>query len=142
MREVRNELSSISRAIEQEVARRSQQTTAELELANTEVAELERRTATAKPGEEQRASSSPIMAALERDAEATRQVLASLLKRQKEIDAQQTLQTADAQVIAYAAPPLSPSSPKKIFTIVAALLAGLVLEIVVALLRDAAAASR
>jgi succinoglycan biosynthesis transport protein ExoP len=79
---------------------------------------------------------------LERDAEATRQVLISALKRQKEIETQKTLQTADAQVIAYAAPPISPSSPKKLLTLGGALFAGLILGLLAALFRDTAALGR
>lgn len=54
---------------------------------------------------------------LEREAAVTSELLASLLARQKEVDAQDQieLQRADASVISYADPPSAPSYPQKAF---------------------------
>jgi len=73
---------------------------------------------------------------LERDAETTRQLYVSLLKRLKETEAQESLQTPDARVVAYAAPPLYPSSPKKALTLAFAVVGSLMMGILIALLED------
>lgn len=76
------------------------------------------------------------LAELEREADATRQLYTSLLKRLKETQAQQSLQTIDARVVAYAAIPLSPSSPHRALTLILALFAGLLVGVAAALVND------
>jgi succinoglycan biosynthesis transport protein ExoP len=64
---------------------------------------------------------------LELEAEANNAVYKVFLNRFKETSQQETLRTADTRVITKAVPPLKPSSPKTILTLVLAVVASLVL---------------
>jgi uncharacterized protein involved in exopolysaccharide biosynthesis len=76
------------------------------------------------------------LAELKRDVQATRELHASLLKRLKETRAQKSLPSADARIVAAATPPLYPSSPKKKLALALALIGGLGLGVMLALVRE------
>ncbi len=76
------------------------------------------------------------LAELKRDAQATRELHASLLKRLKDTQAQQSLPSADARVVAYATPPLHPSKPKQKLALALALIGGLGVGVMLALVRE------
>jgi len=76
--------------------------------------------------------------ALEREAEANRQLLQTLLAREKEIGAQDRfeLQRADARVISYADPPNKPSFPQKPFTLGIVVVLSTVVALIVVFVRE------
>ncbi|MFC5554530.1 GumC family protein [Methylobacterium iners] len=65
------------------------------------------------------------LAELEREAAASKAIIDQYLLRSKEIQEQQTLQTADARVLSPASPPQKPSSPKTVLVLFLALFVGL-----------------
>jgi polysaccharide biosynthesis transport protein len=75
-------------------------------------------------------------AELEREAEAVRELHATLIKRFLETEAQETLQTADARVISAAVPPDTASSPKKRLVLALGFLGSLMLGLCLALIVD------
>jgi polysaccharide biosynthesis transport protein len=74
--------------------------------------------------------------ALEREATVNRNLLANMLNRSKETLGLQQLQQANAKLISSAAPPESPSFPPKLLIAVLATLAGGLVGILMALLRE------
>ena len=66
---------------------------------------------------------------LEREATAVKGLYESLLKRQRETDVQQNLQTVNARIVQEALPPAYPSWPKKTILLVVFTAAGIVLGI-------------
>ena len=76
------------------------------------------------------------LAELEREAEAVRELHATLIKRFLETEAQETLQTADARVISSAVPPDTASSPKKRLVLALGFLGSLMLGLCLALIVD------
>jgi polysaccharide biosynthesis transport protein len=71
---------------------------------------------------------------LERDAQANRDLFEQFLNRAKQTSAQESLQIADARIVAPALPPLKPSRPATSLLIGAAACLGLLLAIAIALL--------
>jgi len=71
---------------------------------------------------------------LEREAEANRTMLQSLLQRSKETVGQQSLQTSNAEIISRASVPFSPSFPPTTLIVVLAALTGIGCGVLVALL--------
>ena len=107
---------------------------ANLEDAKSRLARLE-------AGPVRETASGPAMAALklaelEREAEAVRELHATLIKRFLETEAQETLQTADARVISAAVPPDTASSPKKRLVLALGFLGSLMLGLSLALIVD------
>jgi succinoglycan biosynthesis transport protein ExoP len=76
------------------------------------------------------------LAELEREAEAVRELHATLIKRFLETEAQETLQTADARVISAAVSPDTASSPKKRLVLALGFLGSLMLGLCLALIVD------
>jgi len=73
---------------------------------------------------------------LERDAQANRDLFEQFLNRAKQTSEQQSLQIADARVVAPALPPLKPSRPAMSLLLGAAACGGLLLAIAIALLME------
>ena len=65
--------------------------------------------------------------ALEREAEASRNLLETFLARMKETSNQEDIQRSDARILSPALPPVKPSSPRVLLVMVAAALLGLLL---------------
>jgi len=76
------------------------------------------------------------LAELKRDVQATSELHASLLKRLKDTQAQQSLPAADARIVARATPPLDPSAPKKKLALALGLVGGLGIGVMLALVRE------
>ena len=76
--------------------------------------------------------------ALEREADANRDLLETLLARQKELGSPNQLQVgqSDARVISYAAAPANPSFPQMGISMAAILLASIIVALVVAFIRE------
>jgi succinoglycan biosynthesis transport protein ExoP len=73
---------------------------------------------------------------LERDAQANRDLFEQFLNRAKQTSEQQSLQIADARIVAPALPPLKPSRPAMSLLLGAAACGGLLLAIAIALLME------
>lgn len=73
---------------------------------------------------------------LRREADATRQLYESFLKRSKEIGEQAELQRADAVVTSPAMPPSKPSFPKKMLVLSAAGVIGMAIGLMLAFVRE------
>lgn len=73
---------------------------------------------------------------LERDAQANRDLFEQFLNRAKQTSEQQSMQIADARIVAPALPPLKPSRPAMSLLLGAAACAGLLLAIAIALLME------
>jgi capsular exopolysaccharide synthesis family protein len=73
---------------------------------------------------------------LEREAQANRGLFEQFLNRAKQTSEQQSLQIADARIVAPALPPLKPSRPAMSLLLGAALCAGLLLAIAITLLME------
>ena len=74
--------------------------------------------------------------ALEREAEANRALLKTVLARSKEVRTQGKLLESDATVLSRAAVPTSPSAPRKVLLLAIAVLCGIALGTIVAVLRE------
>lgn len=134
--DARAELETLTRDTDQEISRLVKNARNDFEFTSMQVKLLDQDLEALKKEHAERTLIGIGLAELARDAEATRQLYASLLKRFKETQAQETLQIADARIVAYAAPPLSPSSPRKTLTLALALIGSLMIGIVAALLRE------
>jgi succinoglycan biosynthesis transport protein ExoP len=73
---------------------------------------------------------------LERDAQANRDLFEQFLNRAKQTSEQQSLQIADARIVATALPPLKPSRPAMSLLLGAAACAGLLLAIAITLMME------
>jgi succinoglycan biosynthesis transport protein ExoP len=73
---------------------------------------------------------------LERDAQANRELFEQFLNRAKQTSEQQSMQIADARIVAPALPPLKPSRPAMSLLLGAAACGGLLLAIAIALLME------
>jgi succinoglycan biosynthesis transport protein ExoP len=73
---------------------------------------------------------------LERDAQANRDLFEQFLNRAKQTSEQQSMQIADARIVAPALPPLKPSRPAMSLLLGAAACAGLLLAIAITLLME------
>jgi len=127
--DAKTELETLKRAITQEIGRLAKTATKDFQSAQNHFEDLKKRY-------RDRSVIAIGLSELERDAEATRQLYTSLLKRLKETEAQESLETPDVRVVAYAAPPLHPSSPKKALTLAFALVGSLMVGILIAMLEE------
>jgi capsular exopolysaccharide synthesis family protein len=76
--------------------------------------------------------------ALERDATVDRNLLESMLSRARETMGQQDLEQANAKLISHAAPPEFPAFPPKTLIVFLGMLAGALVGLLIALLRESA----
>ena len=111
------------------------------EGAEADLEDAKSRLATLQTGQVREKGLDPAMvslklAELEREAEAVRELHATLIKRLLETEAQEALQTADARVISSAVSPDTPSSPKKRLVLALGVLGSLMLGLCLALIVD------
>lgn len=142
IRELRAELETVERGLHEEVDRLELVARNDVSAARKEVERLEDRIKELKAEYAERDLKALELAELERKADAARELYTSVLKRLKETEAQETLQTPDARVIAYAAPPLDPSNPKKRLILVLALFGSAMIGFGAALARETLSRSR
>lgn len=133
---VRAELAEATSDLEAEAGLLETDARAAVALAQTELKNLEDNITRVKEQHAARDLATIQLAELESDAEAARTLHTSLLKRLRETEAQESLQTPDARIIAYAVPPDIPSSPKKKLTLALALLGSLIVGVGGALIAD------
>jgi polysaccharide biosynthesis transport protein len=125
--------------IDRAFATLEQRASGEVNSSNAVLASLEQNQNTPMQKQAEDLVPSARLTELEAEANAIRELHASLLKRLKELQLQQTLVVPEARVVAYASPPLDPASPKPGLTLVAGLVAGVLVGIIAALARDSVA---
>lgn len=130
------ELDNIAKEIEFEAKRIVQSARNDFEISRTQVAILESGLESLKREFATIDADSIKLAELKRNAAASSNLYDSMLRRFKETQAQESLQSPDARVVAYATPPEFASSPKKLTTLALGALGSLCLGIMLALLRD------
>jgi succinoglycan biosynthesis transport protein ExoP len=122
--------------IDQNRARITETSNNAYELAKTKVVLLEKGLEALKLELAQRNQLAIQLAELKRESEATSSLYATLLKRHKETQAQESLQTPDVRIIAYALPPIFPSKPDKKLVLGLASAASLGIGVVLALVLE------
>lgn len=140
--EVRSQMKEINNQIQAELVRVSQSAKGESAVATAREKELVRIIEEAKADVGRTNTAQIKLRELEREVEASRDLLKAFLARAKETQEQKNLSTAEARVISEATPPNRPSKPGRILILSLALLSGLGLGITHALLRDQMRRSR
>jgi len=136
VRRAQAEISDLRQAIRGELGRISAGLESEASLAASEVASLRASEGQAKKTLEDSSSKSVALTSLQREVDAGGALLTTLLKRQNELAAQASLQTADAQLISPAPLPHEPSFPKFLPMSLLAILGSAALSIGVGVVRD------
>ncbi len=125
-------------AVEAARARVVGATEAELGAARARVAALEQDLAQARTQSENQAEAQIPLREIERDLDASRTLLQSVLDRLQETRQQAAVESADARVLSLALPPAWPSFPRTAPTLAAAAVSGVVLGLLVAYLFELA----
>ena len=112
IRRVDGELNDVKAAIRSELSRISAGLDSEAALAANEVASLRAAEAGAKSRLEAASGQSVGLLSLQREVDAGRDLLVTLMRRQNELASQVSLQTADAELISPASLPRNPSFPR------------------------------
>ena len=108
---IEDERDQVRQSIQAELTRIAGGLQSEAAIAASQVASLQAAVTAAKSGLQGSGDLRVELAGLERTAEASRQVLVTLLKRRSELDAQTSLHTANARLVSPAALPHKPSFP-------------------------------
>lgn len=132
----RAELNDLRSKIKVEIDRVFQGLRNEVAVAQARAASLKRSLEEAKTEVAQSNQLEVGLRALERDANASRILLESLLQRTKEAASHMTFQQPDANVISYAAQPRGPSFPRKRLTLFLAFLGALGLAVPFAIILE------
>ncbi len=136
MADIRAQVASIRLQITAELQRIVSQTNNEYQLAAGREREIER-TLTKSQGEVAETTTAQIkLRELEREADASREVLRAFLSRAKETQEQQNISVADARVITPAAIPPRASSPKALVVMALSTIGGLGLGLAAAWMRS------
>lgn len=112
------------------------QSRSQLELAQSQLVALKKSLSDIETRVETQSNDLLKLKALERDAESSRQIYEHFQTRQKETSVQQGIHTPDARLLSPALIPEMASSPRKVFSIILALLIGTILGSALVLLRE------
>lgn len=135
--DARAEMEAVVTNIRQELERLVTKARSDAELARAQVTLMEQDLEALKRAYAERKLAAIGYGALAREVEATREFYEALLKRLNETQAQESLQSPDARLVAYAAPPLKPSSPRTSLVMACAALGAFLLGGFAALVLDA-----
>ena len=135
-RGLQNQLNDAQRAVNAEVGRVVAATEAEMRAVRARVAGQEENLRNAQADLGDSAQAQIPLSAMERDAEAARTLLQSVLERIQQTAQQTAIERADARVISRALIPASPSSPRTAWLLAGALALGVLLGLVVAWLLE------
>src|SRR5579883_382235 len=138
MRALRQQLAAAEAAVGAARARVVSATEAEVRAARGRVAALEQDLAAAQARAQTQAEAETPLHAMERDLDASRTLLQSVLDRLQEIRAQAAVESADAREISLALPPTAPSFPRTRPMLAAAGAFGLVFGLMAAYTMDLA----
>ena len=133
---LRNQLTDAERAVGAEIGRVVTATEAEMRAAKGRVASLEQALKTAQAQQGQNAQTQIPLSAMERDAEASRALLQTVLEGIQRTAQQTAIERADARVISRALTPAQPGSPRTMLLMGAALALGVLLGAVLAWLLE------
>ncbi len=134
--EVRSQLSELKSQIAAELARVSQGSKGEWEVASARQKELERVIDAAKEDVSRTNTAQIALREIEREADASRELQRAFLARAKETLEQMNTSTPEARIITTASTPTRPSKPGKALIVSLAMLAGLGLGVARALSAD------
>ena len=124
LRAARNEVTDFENQIEAEVNRIIENLQVEVEVAEDQIAGIDRRIAIARSNLTRNNSSQVRLNDLERDAEASRAILEEFVSRFKETREQDGLIEPDARVLSEASVPAGPASPKKLLNLIIGMMLG------------------
>jgi succinoglycan biosynthesis transport protein ExoP len=133
---VRAQLRDTQRLINEEVQRILQGTKHAYEVAQSREASLQKSLDELQGVSTGSSQAQVRLRELQREAEANRTIYESFLARYKETSARESLEMPDSRIVTKADIPLSPSFPKKLLILGLAIVMGLGLGCVLALLRD------
>ena len=133
---VRAQVADLRRQIESEIGRIRAGVQNEYQTAVSREAALEAELVKLKQQSAAISEADVKLRELEREAQANRGLFEQFLGRVKETSEQQTLQIADARVVAPALPPLKPDRPGTLLLIAIAACGGLILGVVIALILE------
>ncbi|HLN25192.1 MAG TPA: polysaccharide biosynthesis tyrosine autokinase [Patescibacteria group bacterium] len=136
IRRVQAELAQLRQSIATELSRIARGLQSEAALSGSVVASLKATETAAKKNLEVSSGLGVTLASLQREVDAGRDLLMTLLRRQNELSSQVLLQTPDAHLISQAPLPNEPSFPKLLPLSLAAILGSAALAVGVGLLRD------
>ena len=133
---LRNQVNDAERAVGAEVARVVAATEADMRAVRARAASLEQALKESQAQQGRNAEAQIPLSAMERDAEASRSLLQTVLDGVQRTAQQTAIERADARVISRALTPAQPSSPRAALLLVAAFLLGALLGLVVAWLME------
>ena len=133
---LRNQVAEVDRAVGGEVARVVAATDAEMRATRQRVASLEQSLKEVQALQGQNAQAQIPLSAMERDAEASRTLLQTVLEGVQRTAQQTVIERADARVISRALIPAEASSPRSALVMGAALALGLLLGLLLAWLLE------
>jgi capsular exopolysaccharide synthesis family protein len=132
MLNIRAEIADLDRKMTEEVNKIARGLSNDLNVARAREAALQNTLKGLQQSTVQQSKSEVQLRELEREAEANRTLYENLLKRFKQTSTQEDIQQADARLIAYAKPPVTPSFPKKAMFVEMAAFLSLLLGIMLA----------
>lgn len=135
--ETRSQLDDVRGKLTAEVRRIGEALKNELDIARSREESLRESTQQAQAQVQQADNAQVGLRDLLREAEASKLIYETFLKRFKETSEQQTLQQPQASILSFALPPLTPSSPRKSLVLGLTLVAALGVAVGLALLLDA-----
>lgn len=138
---LRSEVAAAGRAVAAETARVANAAAAEADAARARVATLESDLAAAQAAVEHGGETQIPLHAMQREAEASRTQLQSVLDRIQQTAQQAAIETPDARIISEALPPAAPSFPRTGPMMAAAVAAALFLGLIAAWLSEVADSS-
>ena len=136
MRNIRAQISDINGKIEAEIDRIVGSLENEVRIATNQYESIRTRLAELKANMGSSNTEQIELRQLEREAEASRNMLESLLQRSKETANQSDLSRANAEIISMAAPPNGPSFPPSTLIVLVSVLAGFGTGVLIALLLE------
>jgi capsular exopolysaccharide synthesis family protein len=122
---LRDQLAAARAAVAAEVAREVEGIEADVAAARARVAALESDQRAMQARMERQAQAQIPLNAMQRDADAARNLLQAVLERVQQTTQQTAIEKPDARVISEALPPLGPSAPKPLLTVGIAAACGL-----------------
>ncbi len=132
----RGEAADIQSRIDAEISRIVSSLGNEVKVAQDQIAAIDRSISSSRFELESNNKSLVTLRELERDADASRELLSDFISRFKQTREQDDLIQADARILSTASVPKSPSSPKKILNLILGIMLGGIVGGVIAILSD------
>jgi polysaccharide biosynthesis transport protein len=136
MVEIESQRHDLDAKIDEEVHRIAGSLQNDVTTAGAQVASLVASLARAQAEASKQNMARVELRALQANAQSTRTMYESFVTRLRETQDQEEIQTPDARVVSRASPPTSPAAPRRIVILAAAIPAGLLLGLLIALLAE------